>query len=105
MGNGVGRAGDNFGCCAAPYAQWVDVKEAGSPWYQQGEIQPWDFITSQGLGFLEGNIIKYITRYRHKNGIADLEKAKHYLEKLIEVESIKEQEIRDWEEANPEFLW
>lgn len=53
--------------------------------YQKGEIQPWDFILSQNLGFLEGNIIKYITRYKHKNGKEDLKKARHYLDKLIEV--------------------
>ena len=52
--------------------------------YQKGEIQPWDFILSQKMGFLEGNVIKYVTRYRHKNGIEDLKKARHYLDKLIE---------------------
>jgi hypothetical protein len=36
------------------------------------------------MGFLEGNIIKYITRYKHKNGKNDLLKAKEYLLKLIE---------------------
>jgi hypothetical protein len=36
------------------------------------------------MGFLEGNIIKYVTRYKHKNGKADLLKAKEYLDKLLE---------------------
>lgn len=49
-------------------------------------IEPWDYITLNNLGYLEGNIIKYITRYKSKNGIKDLEKAKHYLEKLIEIQ-------------------
>lgn len=50
------------------------------------EIQPWDYITLNRLGYLEGNIIKYVTRHKEKNGAKDLEKAKHYIDKLIEVE-------------------
>jgi hypothetical protein len=50
------------------------------------EIQPWDYITLNRLGYLEGNIIKYVTRHKEKHGVKDLEKAKHYIDKLIEVE-------------------
>ena len=57
---------------------------AGS--HYQLPIEPWDFIVKNNLGYLEGNIIKYITRYKKKNGIEDLLKAQHYLEKLIEEE-------------------
>lgn len=53
--------------------------------YQKKTIQPWDYIAANGLGFFEGNIIKYITRWRDKGGVVDLEKAKHYLDKLIEI--------------------
>jgi hypothetical protein len=52
-------------------------------------MQPWDFIIENQLPFCEGNIIKYICRYKSKGGIDDLEKAKHYLEKLIEIEGRK----------------
>lgn len=52
--------------------------------YNKGSIEVWDFILDQSMGFLEGNIIKYISRYKEKGGIKDLEKAKVYLEKLIE---------------------
>jgi len=62
------------------------VNKRGSTWYKGG-IETWDYIISQNLGYLEGNIVKYITRYRKKNGMEDLEKAKHYLDKLIEVYS------------------
>lgn len=55
--------------------------------YRQGAIEPWDFISSQKMDFIEGNIIKYVTRYKHKNGVEDLQKAKAYLEKLILRES------------------
>jgi hypothetical protein len=48
-------------------------------------IETWDYILSQGLGYMEGNIVKYVTRYKRKNGIEDLRKAQHYLSKLIEV--------------------
>jgi hypothetical protein len=38
------------------------------------------------MGFCDGNVVKYITRYKEKNGKKDLEKAKHYIELLIELE-------------------
>ena len=59
-------------------------KQVGGNHYQLASIQPWDFIISHNLGFLEGNIIKYVTRWKEKDGVKDLEKALHYLEKLIE---------------------
>jgi hypothetical protein len=43
------------------------------------------------MSFVEGNVIKYVTRYKDKNGIEDLMKAKWYLERLIEYESSKVQ--------------
>ena len=46
-------------------------------------IQPVEFIMKNGLGFCEGNIIKYITRWRLKNGRDDLLKARHYIDILI----------------------
>tara|TARA_R110000803_G_scaffold167074_1_gene230362 strand:+ start:902 stop:1081 length:180 start_codon:yes stop_codon:yes gene_type:complete len=49
-------------------------------------IQPIEYIHANGLGFIEGNIVKYITRWRDKNGIQDLEKIKHYIDLLIELE-------------------
>ena len=55
--------------------------------HYRGAIQTWDYIIAHDLGFLEGNIIKYVTRFRKKNGVQDLEKARHYLDKLIEVEN------------------
>lgn len=52
--------------------------------YVQG-IEVWDFIISHDLNFMEGNIIKYVARHRHKNGVEDLKKARFYLDKMIEV--------------------
>ena len=53
--------------------------------HYQTPIQPWDFIVANGLGFLEGNIVKYVSRWKQKGGVEDLRKARHCLAKLIEV--------------------
>ena len=58
----------------------------GGDHYKQKSIEPWDYIVANGIGFLAGNAIKYLTRYKDKNGIEDLKKARHYIDKLIEVE-------------------
>lgn len=62
-------------------------KQVDGSHYKDKAIQPWDFIVANNMGFLEGAIIKYVSRYQEKNGVRDLEKAKHFLEKLIEVRS------------------
>ncbi len=56
--------------------------------YNKG-IEMWDYAHSHDLDFFEGNVVKYVTRWRHKNGLQDLEKALMYLSKLIELEKIK----------------
>lgn len=63
--------------------------QIGGDHYKSQGIQPWDFIVANNMGFLDGNVVKYVTRYRQKNGLQDLEKARHYLDKLIEVEKAK----------------
>ena len=64
-------------------------KQVGGSHYKDKGIQPIIYIHANELGFCEGNVVKYITRWRDKNGIADLEKAKHYIELLIELEQAK----------------
>ena len=59
--------------------------QVGGNHYAKHSIQPWDYIVSNNLGYLEGNIVKYISRWREKGGIDDLRKVMHYTEKLIEV--------------------
>jgi hypothetical protein len=61
----------------------------GGDHYKRKAIEPWDYIEANGIGFLDGNAIKYLTRWRDKNGIEDLKKARHYIDKLIEVETVK----------------
>ena len=52
--------------------------------YKKGDIEVIDYILDQKFDYLEGNVIKYVSRYRNKGGIEDLRKARWYLEKLIE---------------------
>jgi hypothetical protein len=66
----------------------LDVQIAGSH-YKSLVIQPVEFIHKNGIGYMEGNAIKYLTRWRSKGGIEDLRKAKHYIDLLIEMETPK----------------
>ena len=59
--------------------------QVGGTHYSKNAIQPWDYIVKNNIGYLEGNIIKYISRWRDKGGIDDLRKVIHYAEKLIEI--------------------
>jgi hypothetical protein len=64
-------------------------EQVGGRHYADMEIQPIEFIMKNGLGFCEGNIVKYVSRWRGKGGIEDLRKARHYLDLLIESETGK----------------
>jgi len=64
-------------------------KQVGGDHYKTKTIQPWDAIVNWELGFLDGCAVKYLARWRKKNGVEDLKKAAHYLEKLLEVEEAK----------------
>lgn len=59
-------------------------QQIGGDHYKNMTLQPIEYILKNNLNFCEGNIIKYITRYKDKNGIEDLKKARHYLDMLIE---------------------
>lgn len=61
-------------------------KQHGGEHYKKRGIQPITYILTNGLGFCEGNVVKYVTRWRDKGGVEDLRKAIHYLEFLIESE-------------------
>ena len=66
--------------------------------YTQG-IECIDYITSKNMSFLEGNVIKYVTRYKMKNGLEDLKKAQWYLNRLIEIT------IREEKESGKEYKY
>ena len=62
-------------------------KQVGGGHYKKYKIQPIEFIHANDLPFIEGNIVKYITRWRDKGGVETLNKIKHYVDLLIELES------------------
>jgi hypothetical protein len=59
-------------------------KQVGGNHYKKYKIQPVEFIIKNNIGFVEGNIIKYVLRFKEKGGVQDLLKAKHYIELLID---------------------
>ena len=63
----------------------LDKQVSGSH-YKDLVIQPIQFIHANNIPFIEANVIKYICRHKTKNGLADLQKAKHYIELLMELE-------------------
>lgn len=60
--------------------------QIGGNHYASMKIQPTVFIHANNIPFLEGNVIKYVVRHRHKNGKQDIEKAINYLQLLLELE-------------------
>lgn len=70
----------------SPTTNPLDVQVAGGH-YKDLKIQPIEYIHANGIPFAEGSVIKYVTRWRAKGGIKDLEKARHFIDLLIELES------------------
>ena len=62
-------------------------QQVGGEHYKGCKIQPGEYIHANGLDYLEGNVIKYITRHRTKGeGRKDIEKAIHYAQLILEME-------------------
>lgn len=61
-------------------------QQVGGNHYKSFKIQPIEFIIKNNLGYIVGNVIKYVCRYKLKNGVEDLRKARHYIDLLIESE-------------------
>jgi len=61
-------------------------RQVGGDHYQIYKIQPTEFIHTNSIPFIEGNIIKYVMRHKNKNGVEDLKKARHYIDLLIKLE-------------------
>lgn len=66
-----------------------DIQVGGNHYKQFAGHEPWDVITAWDLGYLDGTALKYIARWKHKNGVQDLKKAVHFLQKAIEVHESK----------------
>lgn len=85
---------DNTGgyTLSVPHYSVIQVADKPSPqeeikkptrYNKKGKLECWDVILDQEMNFLEGNIYKYVWRYKEKNGVEDLKKARVYLDKLI----------------------
>lgn len=61
-------------------------KQISGNHYKGCKIQPVEYIQANDLDYLQGNVIKYVTRHKLKNGKADIEKAIHYLELILELQ-------------------
>ena len=61
-------------------------RQVGGGHYQVAATQHWDIVAQHNLDYFQGQIIKYVMRWRAKNGIEDLQKAQHFLEKYIEIQ-------------------
>ena len=64
----------------------LDVQEGGDH-YKDMAIQPVEYMVANGIGFVEGSVIKYVSRWKSKNGVEDLKKARHFLDLLIEAQT------------------
>jgi hypothetical protein len=69
----------------APYVASADQVQVGGNHYKDLPVQPWNFILPNALPWGEGEIVKYVSRWRRKGGVEDLRKARHLIDKLIEV--------------------
>lgn len=66
--------------------------QIGGKHYVSMDVQPVEFILKNGIGFCEGNVIKYVSRWQSKGGLEDLRKARHYIDLLIAHETEKANE-------------
>ena len=81
----------------------ANEKQVGGDHYKVKPIQPWDFIAANNLDFFQGAVVKYVCRYKDKDGLKDLEKAKHYIEKMIEMAEQVAEGPRVAEPPEPKF--
>ena len=70
---------------------WDDplTAQVGGDHYKNLAIQPVEYITANNLSYLQGSVIKYVTRYKDKNGKEDLQKAIHFIKMMIQEEEDK----------------
>lgn len=63
-------------------------KQVGGGHYKS-TIQHWDYVIANDLDYFQAQVTKYVTRWKKKNGVQDLLKAQHFLEKYIEIQSAR----------------
>jgi predicted transcriptional regulator len=67
--------------------------QVGGDHYSKMAIQPFEYVYANGLGFAEGAVVKYVSRWKAKGGLADLKKARHMLDLLIA--RVEEESLED----------
>lgn len=71
----------------------ANSRQPGGNHYMKRKIQHWDFVVSHDYGYLEGQVTKYVFRWKDKNGLQDVQKAEHFLQKLVEISSMDSLQI------------
>lgn len=61
-------------------------RQVGGSHYKTAQQEHWDRVWDLGLDYFQGQITKYVERWKEKNGVQDLEKARHFIEKYIELQ-------------------
>lgn len=87
---GTGRAKDAEAPVDDDYLPKAFGAQVGGSHYKDLAIQPVEYIHRNGIGFCEGSVVKYVTRWRAKGGVEDLKKARHFLDLLIDMETNNE---------------
>lgn len=77
----------------------ANKRQVGADHYKIGGEEHWDRVARLDLDYFQGQITKYVERWKKKNGVEDLRKAQHFLEKYIEVSSEYLQRYRDAQKA------
>lgn len=68
-----------------PAQERANDRQVAGTHYKTHRYETWDVILDWNLGYLDGNAVKYLSRWRLKGGVQDLKKARHYIDKLIEI--------------------
>jgi hypothetical protein len=100
----MNRIKEDHDTCADRAAKGALGEQVGGDHYRVMGIQPVEYIHANGLGFFEGVVVKYVSRWRRKNGLEDLRKAIHFLQLLIELETKKPNSKPESEKPYPNDL-
>lgn len=81
----------------------ANKRQVGGTHYHN-QIQHWDWAASNKLDYFQGQITKYVSRWKYKNGVEDLRKAQHFLEKYIELHTDYDQQCLNFKmDGTPEL--
>jgi hypothetical protein len=84
----------------------ANKRQVGGDHYSRGAMQHWDLAIEFQWDYFQGQITKYVMRWKDKNGIQDLKKAAHFLQKYIEIAEQKRDEVHlpegpNWHQVLP----